>query len=477
MKSSSLLAAIALLIAAAATPGIAATNDPPLADAGLDQTVQRGSTVYLDGGGSRDPDGAITAHQWTITAPNGTTAPPNCPTCAQTSFRPAAVGTYEVTLTVTDDDGASTSDTLYVTVNPGEPPSVSLAGPNQLSAGDAGTYTADIAAGAATLSHVVWYVDGDRRRTSAVDGRAATTSRQFRFPNTGAHHVTVVAVDADGQRANATRTVTVTDPLVDDSPATDSDSSSSETDSGPVADVLGPKVVTGKDALTGTYELTDGVTGTWVLDGRDVGTGGATSLVLSPGVHELYASSDSGGVATFPDGTSTVVADPAPDLTLGGVTNGSVVTVDAYATDEFENLRSLTVLVDGEPVHSTTSSNVLGERKVPQLTLLQRISDIAPGMHTLSVRARDARGQVDVETRQIHVPGPPEVISAGYVNDEPLDTYHPRIEPDRYTGVYRVKVDLNGVEPEYIEVEYKDPGLKSIVNGYPHKVTQIEVMY
>jgi hypothetical protein len=43
-----------------------AANEPPLADAGLDQTVDRGATVLLDGTGSRDPDGEIVSYQWTV---------------------------------------------------------------------------------------------------------------------------------------------------------------------------------------------------------------------------------------------------------------------------------------------------------------------------------------------------------------------------------------------------------------------------
>lgn len=70
-----------LLLAAATTPGIAATNDAPLADAGLDQTVTRGTTVHLDGGESRDPDGTISDYKWTITTPTDEERTPDCTDC------------------------------------------------------------------------------------------------------------------------------------------------------------------------------------------------------------------------------------------------------------------------------------------------------------------------------------------------------------------------------------------------------------
>ncbi len=43
----------------------AQTNQPPVADAGTDQSVGDGATVTLDGTASRDPDGAIARYAWT----------------------------------------------------------------------------------------------------------------------------------------------------------------------------------------------------------------------------------------------------------------------------------------------------------------------------------------------------------------------------------------------------------------------------
>jgi len=91
-------------------------NNPPTADAGADRTVtdadNSGSeTVTLDGSGSTDADGSIVSYVWTEGGTQLTTGV--SPTVD------LAVGTHTIVLTVTDDDGATDSATVVVTVNAG----------------------------------------------------------------------------------------------------------------------------------------------------------------------------------------------------------------------------------------------------------------------------------------------------------------------------------------------------------------------
>lgn len=109
-------------LVAIAGVGVAAANEAPLADAGLDQQVQQGETVLIDGMGSRDPDGSIARYAWRIESPTGTSVSPTCTDCAWTYFDAASPGTYTVYLTVTDHDGASRTDHLYVRVTPASTP-------------------------------------------------------------------------------------------------------------------------------------------------------------------------------------------------------------------------------------------------------------------------------------------------------------------------------------------------------------------
>ena len=91
-------------------------NVPPVANAGADQTVTDTGLdgfelVTVDGSSSSDADGSIVSYQWregeTVLASEAV---------ASVLF---AVGTHVVTLSVTDDRGATATDSLTITVQPG----------------------------------------------------------------------------------------------------------------------------------------------------------------------------------------------------------------------------------------------------------------------------------------------------------------------------------------------------------------------
>jgi len=90
------------------------TLQPPVADAGVDQTVvdadsDGSESVTLDGSGSWDVDGTIISYIWTEDSSE-----------IATGINPVvslSVGSHEITLTVTDNDGLIDTDTVVVTVN------------------------------------------------------------------------------------------------------------------------------------------------------------------------------------------------------------------------------------------------------------------------------------------------------------------------------------------------------------------------
>ncbi|WP_245793181.1 PKD domain-containing protein, partial [Flavisolibacter ginsengisoli] len=93
----------------------AAANQSPTANAGADKTITLpANSVSLTGSGS-DPDGSITAYSWTKVS--GGAATINSPGAASTTVSGLTQGSYIFRLTVTDNNGATASDDVNVTVN------------------------------------------------------------------------------------------------------------------------------------------------------------------------------------------------------------------------------------------------------------------------------------------------------------------------------------------------------------------------
>ncbi|GAB7090632.1 hypothetical protein JCM18237_09030 [Halorubrum luteum] len=127
------LALVAMTVGGAATVDAAAadvvadgtTAEPevrtlPLADAGLDQTVTEGTTVHLDGSGSRAPDGVIERYEWEVADSDGKEIHRSSGDAPTTSFDVSSTGGYEATLVVIDDAGRSDADTLFIEVEPAD---------------------------------------------------------------------------------------------------------------------------------------------------------------------------------------------------------------------------------------------------------------------------------------------------------------------------------------------------------------------
>jgi PKD repeat protein len=84
-------------------------NEPPVANVGLDKSTRRNVSVKLDGRASRDPDGRIASYQWNFGDGKSGSG-------KVVYHKYTTRGTFTVTLTVTDDKGATGADTARVRV-------------------------------------------------------------------------------------------------------------------------------------------------------------------------------------------------------------------------------------------------------------------------------------------------------------------------------------------------------------------------
>ena len=100
-----------------------AQNNAPIADAGVDQTVDVNTQVTLDGTNSSDPDNDGLTYAWSLTGPQASSATLTSPSSAVTSFTPDAAGEYTATLTVSD---GTDDDTDQVVITAGAASSIEI---------------------------------------------------------------------------------------------------------------------------------------------------------------------------------------------------------------------------------------------------------------------------------------------------------------------------------------------------------------
>lgn len=114
------------------TVQISAANQPPVADAGPDQSVTTGDSVTLDGSQSLDPDEDLITYAWEFSQlPDGSAATISDATIVNPTFTADTDGVYSVTLTVSDPDGLESSDSVDITAETANSVPIANAGPDQ----------------------------------------------------------------------------------------------------------------------------------------------------------------------------------------------------------------------------------------------------------------------------------------------------------------------------------------------------------
>ena len=196
---------------------ITVNNGPPVVEAGPDQVANEGATVALAPATFGDP-GTADTHTATIDWGDGSVEPGTVNEIAGSGTVAGAHsygdnGVYQVTVTVTDDDGASDSDSHTVTVS-NVAPTVE-AGPDQtVFEDDPVSLSAALFTDPGTLdthTATIDWGDGTTVSTGGVDeanGSGAVSGSHI-YPNPGEYIVLVTVTDDDGDYNSDTLIVTV----------------------------------------------------------------------------------------------------------------------------------------------------------------------------------------------------------------------------------------------------------------------------
>ncbi|TWU03414.1 lamin tail domain-containing protein [Neorhodopirellula pilleata] len=197
-----------LTVLSAATPGAANTNEvienvAPIAEAGGPYTGTVGETISLSGGTSTDSDGTITAYTWDL----DNDGQYDDATGETATFGAVVAGAFTVGLQVTDDDGATSTDTATITVNAiaNVAPTADAGGPYSGTVGE----TVSLSGSASidtdgTIATYAWDLDNDGQFDDATG-----VATSFSATTTGTFTVGLQVSDNAGATSVDTATITV----------------------------------------------------------------------------------------------------------------------------------------------------------------------------------------------------------------------------------------------------------------------------
>jgi parallel beta-helix repeat protein len=374
-----------------------APNVPPTVDAGVNQTITLPTNSVTLTGTAGDTDGTVVSYLWSKTS-GPSTFTITTPTTISTTVTGLVAGTYIFQLLVTDNLGATATDTITITVNPAPniPPTVD-AGVNQTITLPTSSVTVTAVASdtdGIIVSYLWSKTSGPSTFTITSPTSASTTITGL---IAGTYIFQVLVTDNSGGTATDTMTVIVNPTPPPNQP--------------PIANAGVDKSITlptNSVTLTGSATDADGTVvsyawskisgpSTFTIVSPTASTTVINNLVAGTYVFQLLATDNLGATGTD---TATVVVNPAPNVppvanagvdknitlptntvTLTGSGTDSDGTIASYLWTKISGPTTFTIV---SPTSATTViNNLVAGTYVFQLQVTDNLG--ATGVDTVTV--------------------------------------------------------------------------------------------
>lgn len=397
-------------------------NQPPVAGAGADQSVDEGTLVTLDGSGSTDPDSDPLTYEWTQVA--GPTVTLSDPTSATPTFNapsvPAGGATLTFQLVVSDGQVASDPASVNVVVKNVNHAPVALAGNDQtvaegvevtLSASDSYDPDSD------SLSFSWVQTAGPTVTLTGAD----TIEPSFTAPLVGAGGETLIfEVTVSDGLTSTTDTVSVIVDNINHDPVADAgDDQTRNEDTLVTLDAMGSDDPD-NDLLTYAWVQTAGPTVTLSDPSSPTQTFMAPAVVGMAGetlTFELTVHDGYGGCATDEVVITVLDTNAPPDCTLAQPSDGSLwppnhklrpITITGVSDPENQNV-TITILsvTQDEPLNGLGDGDTAPDAVIQGDTVLLRAERAGGGngrVYRVHFRADDGVGGVCTGSVTVSVP-------------------------------------------------------------------------
>ncbi len=350
-------------------------NVPPVA---AFTSVVNNLDVQVDGSGSSDSDGVVASYAWTFG--DGATA---IGAAAQHTY--AAAGSYSVTLTVTDDKGATAvlARQVSVTTAPVNVPPVAafISSVNGLQVQVDGSSSSD--ADGSVISYAWTFGDG---------GTATGTTATHNYTATGNYDVTLTVTDDKAATAAVSHTVSVSAPVVNTPPTAAFTSTVTNLDV-----QLDGSGSADPDGTVDSYAWAfgDGGTATGITPSHSYAAAGAYTVTLTV--------TDNRGATGTTTAQVTVAAAPAnqlPVASFSSTVSGLTVKVDGSASaDPDGTIASYTwAFGDGGSATGATPSHTYA----------------TAGDYTVTLTVKDNAGGTGTLTQPVTVSAPPAAAAVSF---------------------------------------------------------------